>query len=1528
MKMIRRFLGMLMAAALLAGLLPADVLAAPETYDLKIKGVQVTKDNWMDVLHDGVFRYQYNAKTLVIEGDCTLDDDGPAAMIESGLGGLTIYVEKPSTLTLKKSDPDSCIFRLSGDTTIKKTGNTPGALTLVNEGAGGTGILADNCALTLQSLPLETRDLTYGIRGLGSEASLTIDGASVKIPRQKNASPPVTPNAAVSGFMKGIELLKADLVIPEGGKILGGAVCGQDKNAALDLVIQTREWDEVFAKAASWEMELSTLGEYDSKTGTYTEYDIDLAAVFNSSEDPSKNTKWNRVDSVLIVKGSVPEGMELAPGETGSDPGRETLLLKGRPVKPGTYELWLTLFGQGLIDGGHAVINNRSEKVILTVKYESNLEFYDLWIDGMQADNANQQDILGDGAFSYAPDSKTLTIRKSYVQDWSGTLIRSGIDGLIVDVPEDVTLSAVGTAFRLEKNTRFRGEGKLTVKSAGGDGIKVSGGAALNLRDADLSVEAKGTAVAGSSGGEKLSLGDLHLYARGGGKAVAGFSGGITLYPSDSTLIKTPAGGKISGGCIVRPDDSAAPEVEVITDKKYGLSIAGVPVKEENRKDVLGDGVFSFDGEKTLTVKGDCTFAGYIIENVGADAIDGLTIVIAGDAILDNGEYGWARPICSSKDTTITGPGSLTLRGPNFASALDFTGTVLTIKNLDLTLKGGDWGAVQGSGMASSKLIVENASVNAVGGEYNSAVNGFSGGIELIGCQITDPAGGKVSGGKIISNGGSVASKVTISRMHPVSGVTLKKSALTLAEGGSETLTASVSPQNATLKTVTWKSSDPTVATVDGGGTVTAVSEGTAIVTVRTADGGKTASCKVTVVPPVPVTMVELDRTKLTLPVGNYDFLTATVSPANATMKSVSWQSSDPGVVSVNASGKVTGVSPGEAVVTVRSVDGGKTAKCEIKVVKAVAVTAVTLNKSALTLPLGGSETLTPSFTPKGATNKNVTWSSSKPSVAAVNNIGKVTAVSEGTAKITVKTADGGKTASCTVTVQPQIHVTDVKVNMKELTLVVGQSPFNKEWLKATVFPENATKPYVTWTSDNPAVAGVAEVTGEVYAIKEGTANITVTSTDGGKKDTCKVTVIKPVFVTGVSLDPSLSLFVGESKKLAPVFKPSNATNKLVIWTSSDDGIAKVDSYGVVTGKSEGTAAISGQTVDGGKTMVCAVTVMKPNLPVTGVSLDRTEMGLTIGGTKTLTATVAPAGAADKSVTWSSSKPAVATVNSSGKVTAVSAGTAVITVKTKDGGKTAACTVTVKAPVSVTGVSLNRTEMGLTIGGTKTLTATVTPVGAANKSVTWSSSKPAVATVDNTGKVTAVSAGTAVITVKTMDGGKTAVCTVKVTSTPVSVTGVKLDMTLMSLVTGTSGILKAIVSPADATNDAVSWTSSKPSVATVDNTGKVTAVSAGTATITVKTKDGEKTAACNVTVTKKEWSFDKATGDIIVTGAVKEDCPVIVASYSGDSQFLGAVFVTKDTSSVVKDGAYYVNIFWVDKTTFAPKCPSETVVLS
>ena len=174
------------------------------------------------------------------------------------------------------------------------------------------------------------------------------------------------------------------------------------------------------------------------------------------------------------------------------------------------------------------------------------------------------------------------------------------------------------------------------------------------------------------------------------------------------------------------------------------------------------------------------------------------------------------------------------------------------------------------------------------------------------------------------------------------------------------------------------------------------------------------------------------------------------------------------------------------------------------------------------------------------------------------------------------------------------------------------------------------------------------------------------------------------------------------------------------------------------------------------------LTVKVPTVAVTGVTLNKSTLELIAGDTESLTATVAPSDATTKDVTWESNNTAAATVDANGKVTAVGAGEATITVKTKDGEKTAICTVTVKAAtVAVTGVTLNKTELKLTTGDTETLTATVAPENATTKDVTWTTDNAAVATVTN-GVVTAVKAGTATITVTTADGGFTATCPVTV----------------------------------------------------------------------------------------------------------------------------------------------------------------------
>ena len=164
---------------------------------------------------------------------------------------------------------------------------------------------------------------------------------------------------------------------------------------------------------------------------------------------------------------------------------------------------------------------------------------------------------------------------------------------------------------------------------------------------------------------------------------------------------------------------------------------------------------------------------------------------------------------------------------------------------------------------------------------------------------------------------------------------------------------------------------------------------------------------------------------------------------------------------------------------------------------------------------------------------------------------------------------------------------------------------------------------------------------------------------------------------------------------------------------------------------------------------------------VTGVSLDKNSLSLDVGGAYTLTATVTPSNATDKTITWSSNNTSVATV-SNGKVTAKAAGIATITAKSNN-GKYDTCKVTVKNPVvEVTGVSLDKNSLSLEVGDTYMLTATVIPSNATDKTITWSSSNSAVATVNQEGNVTAKDTGIATITAKS-NSGKLATCKVIVT---------------------------------------------------------------------------------------------------------------------------------------------------------------------
>ena len=520
--------------------------------------------------------------------------------------------------------------------------------------------------------------------------------------------------------------------------------------------------------------------------------------------------------------------------------------------------------------------------------------------------------------------------------------------------------------------------------------------------------------------------------------------------------------------------------------------------------------------------------------------------------------------------------------------------------------------------------------------------------------KVTSLAGGSAT---ITAKNGDNQATCSVNVTVPVSSVTLNKISLALVKGQSETLTATVKPDDATDKKVTWSSSNTSIATVDQYGKVTAVAGGSATITAKAGD--KQATCTVTVT--VPVSSITLNKTSLALIKGQSETLTATVKPDDATDKKVTWSSSNTSVATVDQNGKVTAVGGGSATITAKA--GDKQATCTVTVT--VPVSSVTLNKTSLALIKGQSETLTATVKPDDATDKKVTWSSSNTSVATVDQNGKVTAVGGGSATITAKAGD--KQATCSVTVT--VPVSSVTLNKTALALIKGQS----ETLTATVKPDDATDKKVTWSSSNTSVATVDQ-NGKVVAIAGGSA--TITAKAGDKQATCSVTVTVPV--SSVTLNKtSLALIKGQSETMTATVKPDDATDKKVTWSSSNTSVATVDQNGKVMAVGGGSATITAKVGD--KQATCSVTV---TVPVSSVSLNKTELTIEKGKSETLTATVYPSDATDKTVTWKSSDTSIATVDQNGKITAVSLGNAVITVTTKDGSKTATCSVTVKRPAN------------------------------------------------------------------------------------------------------------------------------------------------------------------------------------------------------------------------------------------------------
>jgi len=384
------------------------------------------------------------------------------------------------------------------------------------------------------------------------------------------------------------------------------------------------------------------------------------------------------------------------------------------------------------------------------------------------------------------------------------------------------------------------------------------------------------------------------------------------------------------------------------------------------------------------------------------------------------------------------------------------------------------------------------------------------------------------------------------------------------------------------------------------------------------------------------------------------------------------------------------------------------------------------------------------------------------------------------------------------------------------------------------------------------------------YVSNKFTVTAATDSTELNLSNNSAEVLVSPVPAQSISMSAStLNMEIGSTASLAATVYPSNAYNKTVHWVSDSTNIVSVDSNGNLTAAGAGTAIITAMSDDGGFVAQCAVTV---SVSVTGVSMTPGSATVNVGDTIAMLYVINPAGATNPAVTWTSSVPAVATVNSAGIVTAYKSGVTTVTITTVSGSYTASCVVTVINAVK--GLTISDNALSVYTGKTKQLYATVTPANADNQSVIWSSSDDDVVSVDGTGLITASNTGTATITARSVDGNYTAQCLVTVGK---HVTAVYLSSSAVNLVPGLTQQLSVTVMPLKSLNKNVDWVSTNENVATVSAGGLITATGTGTATVIVETADGGFTAACTVTVTNSAagYTLNSHAQYITINGTVQ-----------------------------------------------------------
>lgn len=505
---------------------------------------------------------------------------------------------------------------------------------------------------------------------------------------------------------------------------------------------------------------------------------------------------------------------------------------------------------------------------------------------------------------------------------------------------------------------------------------------------------------------------------------------------------------------------------------------------------------------------------------------------------------------------------------------------------------------------------------------------------------------------------------------------------------------------------------------------------------------------------------ITLSQREIGIKKGDNYQLVAFVLPTGINHGKVKWSSSDESIAIVNEdTGYITALKQGITTISA-SVNGDNlAARCTVNVTgKDIAIENIDIINSEINLAVNSTYAIKYNINPLNATIRNFLYTSSDTSIAVVDTKGNIKGINPGKAIITMATRNTNIKDTVIVNVYKkntdnedhsslnEKEETKIIVSNNNVTVNVGGTIT----ITKTVTPSTVNQ-NVTWTSSNNNIATVSD-NGVIKGISEGTTKIILTSVDG-KTAIVNVKVNNDkIALESINIkEDIITIPLGTTKKINVTFNPTNTTDQSLTFTSSAESILKVSNEGVITPISTGTAIVTATSVSGGYRDYLTITVSEPtnNIPITSISFPKAKYSIFVNSSIMVNPTILPENATNKKITWTSSNRNIATIDD-GLVYGLSSGTCVITA-TSLNKAVSSFEVTVNN-VPVTGVTLNIYEATMNVSDTLSLISVIVPDNATIKEVFWQSDNENIVKVNNSGIVTAIKSGTALVTVKTLDG--------------------------------------------------------------------------------------------------------------------------------------------------------------------------------